>query len=186
MIASIQKFVILALFFGLSTAAPAPAPASDAIPPVSAEVLPVFGLTEDMVAAANITSRDVLEARAILATRTASCEPLLLPHDATYGACVLPLVEQAREGNTIYMLVLAEYMTGHMACPADGIWGGAARPVGQILGHRCGGPGPEYLDQGAQGWSINSSFNEEPCLPGDKCDYNVGLDYDFSETEALG
>jgi hypothetical protein len=169
MFASIQKLAILALFFGLSTAAPAPAPAPDAIPQVSTEALTAFGLTEDMVAAANITSRDILEARAVLATRVASCTPPSTPHDATYGACVLPLVELAREGNTIYMLILAEYMTGHMGCPTDGIWGAAARPVVQITGHRCGGPGPEYVDQGAQGWSINSSFNEEPCLPGDKC-----------------
>ncbi|TGO44371.1 hypothetical protein BCON_0535g00020 [Botryotinia convoluta] len=165
MFASIQKLAILALFFGLSTAAPAPAPASDAIPQVSTEALAAFGLTEDMVAAANITSRDVLEARSVLATRVASCTPPSTPHDATYGACVLPLVELARQGNTIYMLVLAEYLTGHMACPTDGIWGAAARPVGQILAHRCGGPGPNYIDQGAKGWSINTSFNEKPCLP---------------------
>ncbi|KAF7916259.1 uncharacterized protein EAE97_012137 [Botrytis byssoidea] len=169
MFASIQKLAILALFFGLSAAAPAPATASDAIPQVSTEALTAFGLTEDMVTAANITSRDVLEARTVLAARVASCDPPFMPHDATYGACALPLVEAAREGNTIYMLVLAEYLTKHMACPTDGIWGGAARPVTKILAHRCGGPGPEYVDQGAQGWSINSSFNEEPCLPGDKC-----------------
>lgn len=169
MFASIQKLAILALFFGLSVAAPAPATASDAVPQVSTEALAAFGLTEDIVAAASITSRDILEARAVLATRVASCTPPSTPHDATYGACVLPLVEPARQGNTIYMLVLAEYLTKHMGCPTDGIWGGAARPVGQITAHRCGGPGPEYVDKGAQGWSINSSFNEAPCLPGNKC-----------------
>ncbi|KAF7903818.1 uncharacterized protein EAF01_006867 [Botrytis porri] len=169
MFASIQKLATLALFFGLSIAAPAPAPASDAIPQVSTEALVAFGLTEDMVTAANITSRDILEARTVLATRVASCTPPHAPHDATYGACVLPLVEPARQGNTIYMLILAEYLSGKMACPTDGIWGGAARPVIQITAHRCGGPGPEYVDQGPQGWSIDSSFNEKPCLPGNKC-----------------
>ncbi|KAF7947379.1 hypothetical protein EAE96_008467 [Botrytis aclada] len=169
MFASIQKLAILALFFGLSIAAPAPAPASDAIPEVSTEALTAFGLTEDMVVEANITSRDVLEARAVLATRVASCTPPSTPNDATYGACVLPLIDMARQGNTIYMLVLAEYLTKKMGCPTDGIWGAAARPVTQITAHRCGGPGPEYVDKGAQGWSINSSFNEKPCTPGSKC-----------------
>ncbi|KAF7861765.1 uncharacterized protein EAF02_010719 [Botrytis sinoallii] len=166
MFASIQKLAILALFFGLSAAAPAPATASDAVPQVSTEALAAFGLTEEMVAAARITSRDVLEARAVLKTRVASCRPPTSPHNATYGACVLPLVEAARQGNTIYMLVLAEYLTGHMGCPTDGIAGAAARPVVEIAAYRCGGPGPEYVEKGAQGWSINSSFNEKPCTPG--------------------
>ncbi|KAF5872143.1 uncharacterized protein Bfra_005497 [Botrytis fragariae] len=148
MLASIQKLAILALFFGLSAAAPAPATASDAVIQVSTEALTAFGLTEDMVAATNITNRDVLEARAVLAT------------------------------------LLAEYLTKHMGCPTDGIWGGAARPIGQITAHRCEGPGPEYIDQGAQGWSINSSFNEEPCLSAPLLSSNAGLDCELL-SEAL-
>ncbi|KAF7917807.1 hypothetical protein EAE99_009183 [Botrytis elliptica] len=167
MFASIQKLAILALFFGLSAAAPAPA--SDAIPQVSTEALAAFGLTEEIVAAAKITSRDVLEAREILETRVASCRPPNSPNNATYGACALPLVEQARQGNTVYMLILAEYLTKHMGCPTNGISGAAARPVVQVLAYRCGGPGPQRVDQGAKGWSINSSFNEAPCPPGSKC-----------------
>ncbi|THV53638.1 hypothetical protein BGAL_0046g00440 [Botrytis galanthina] len=184
MFASIQKLAILALFFGLSAAAPAPATASDAIPQVSTEALTAFGLTEEMVTAANITSRDVLEARAVLAARVASCDPPSSPNDATYGACVVPLVELAREGNAIYMLALAEYLTKHMACPTDGIWGASARPVGNIVAHRCGGPGPEYIDQGVQGWSINYSFNEKPCLPAPVLGSNASLDCE-SLSEAL-
>ncbi|KAF1922551.1 uncharacterized protein M421DRAFT_426793 [Didymella exigua CBS 183.55] len=163
MFSSIKNVSIIALCLAVSTNAAA-------IPSVSPEALNAFGITEaDLIQARSAPESDLVEARATLQARVASCKPPQTPANATYGACVLPLTTEARNGNTILMIILAEYMTKRMGCPLDGISGAANRPIGNIMARRCGGPGPERIDQGVQGFSINSSFNEAPCRPGSKC-----------------
>ncbi|WYZ41165.1 hypothetical protein EsH8_V_000060 [Colletotrichum jinshuiense] len=157
MFASVKNLAVAALCFGSYAQA-------FAVPPISPEIMAAFNLTD----ADLLESRDITAGSALL-PRQASCAPPTSPSDSTYGACILPLNDLAREGNTIYMLVLAEYLSKKMGCPTDGIHGGAARPVTQIKAHRCTHPGPERVQEGAEGWSINSVFNPKACPPGSKC-----------------
>lgn len=159
MFASVKNLALGALYLGAHAQAAA-------VPTVS----------EDVMAAFNITAADLVQPRAeqmgsaSLIARVASCAPPTTPNDSTYGACVLPLSNEARQGNAISMLALAEYMTKQMGCPLDGIHGQASRPVVKIVAYRCTSAGPAgTVDTAVPGWSINAAFNPKACPPGSKC-----------------